>query len=201
MVFRFSRFKNYHVLRNKTILKNVQMYERLQRRDQGETNAASAACPLMLPLCALGADVDDADDWDWRADWEEYGYFDFLRRTGRYTDHLRGRHGLGEARTSYWDDESGERHRDRAEVRRMVRAGGFTIMATFSIRFSLPSTLRYLGMESFAGYDFTEFTLPAQLECWNSLPSMPATLTCCASKPPCPSGTFWTAWTIARSGP
>ncbi len=56
---------------------------------------------LMLPLCALGEDVDDADDWDWRAEWEEYGYFEFCDVQDDTLIIFEGVTALGEARTNY----------------------------------------------------------------------------------------------------
>ena len=118
---------------------------------------------LMLPLCALGEDVDDADDWDWRADWEEYGYFEFCDVQDDTLIIFEGVTALGEARTSYWDDEL---EKD-VEIEPKFENGPSWWIYDEGGDFhkvSLPSTLRYLGMESFSGYDFAEFTLPAQLE-------------------------------------
>ena len=118
---------------------------------------------LMLPLCALGEDVDDADDWDWRADWEEYGYFEFCDVQDDTLIIFEGVTALGEARTSYWDDELEKdveiepKFEDGPRFVRDEVGGAFH-------RVSFPSTLRYLGMESFCFYDFDDFTLPAQLE-------------------------------------
>lgn len=118
---------------------------------------------LMLPLCALGEDTDDADDWDWRADWEEYGYFEFCDVQDDTLIIFEGVTALGEARTSYWDDEL---EKDIEIEPKFENGPSWWIYdegGDFH-KVSLPSTLRYLGMESFSGYDFDDFTLPAQLE-------------------------------------
>lgn len=116
----------------------------------------------MLPFGALGEDAEE-DDWDWRADWEEYGYFDFCDVRDDTLVVFEGVTALGEARTGYWDDELEmdveiePRFEDGPYFDWNMDGGAFH-------RVSLPSTLRYLGMGAFCGYDFEGFTLPAQLE-------------------------------------
>lgn len=118
---------------------------------------------LMLPLCALGEDLDDADDWDWREDWEEYGYFEFCDVQDDTLIVFEGVKALGDARTYEWDAEK----KQDIEVEPKFEDGpcfDWNMDGGAFHRVSLPSTLRYLGMDAFCGYDFTEFTLPAQLE-------------------------------------
>ena len=120
---------------------------------------------LLIPICVWSEetdDWDDGDDWDWRADWEEYGYFDFCDVQDDTLIIFEGVEALGEARTIDWDEETDE----DVEVEPKFEDGpSFAWYESGAFhRVSLPSTLRYLGMEAFCAYDFAEFTLPAQLE-------------------------------------
>lgn len=117
---------------------------------------------LMLPLCALGEDVDGVDDWDWRAEWEEYGYFEFCDVQDDTLIIFEGVEALGDARTHEWNAEKKQDIEVEPKFEdgpRFARDEGGDFH-----RVSLPSTLRYLGMEAFCFYDFEEFTLPVQLE-------------------------------------
>ena len=121
---------------------------------------------LLLPACGLAEDEDGWDgwdDWDWRSYWEEWGYFDFCDVRDDTLIIFEGVTALGAARTHSWDDEKDEdveiepRFEDGPSFIRDSDGGDFH-------RVSLPSTLRYLGMESFCFYHFKAFTFPAQLE-------------------------------------
>ena len=121
---------------------------------------------LLIPICAGTEETDEWDDWDewdWRAAWEEYGYFDFCDVQDDTLILFEGVEALGDARTYSWDEETNEdievepKFEDGPRFDWSIDGGGFHLV-------SLPSTLRYLGMEAFCGYDFAEFTLPAQLE-------------------------------------
>ena len=120
---------------------------------------------LVLPLLLLpfGAPSEDPDDWDWRADWEEYGYFEFCDIEDDTLVIFEGVEALGDARDHYWDFELEEDIEIEPKFEDGPRFAGDIDGGVFH-RVSLPSTLRYLGMESFCFYDFDEFTLPAQLE-------------------------------------
>ena len=114
---------------------------------------------LALPLTVPGAAADD----DWRADWAEDGYFEFCDVRGDTLVLFEGVAALGDAQTSYWDDEREEsveitpKFEDGPRFDASIDGGSFR-------RVSLPSTLRYLGGEAFYAYHFSEFTLPTQLE-------------------------------------
>ena len=121
---------------------------------------------LLLPAYGLVEDEDDWDgwdDWDWRALWEEEGYFDFCDVQDGTLIIFEGVTALGWADDDVWDDELGM---DVETEPKFESGPGFardTEGGDFH-RVSFPSTLRYLGMESFCFYHFIEFTLPAQLE-------------------------------------
>lgn len=121
---------------------------------------------LLLPIGAWGEEEDDWedwDDWDWRAEWEENGYFDFCDVRDDTLIIFEGITAMGYARDSYWDEELEmdveiePRFENGPSFARDMDGGDFH-------RVSLPSTLRYFGMEAFCFYDFEEFTLPDQLE-------------------------------------
>ncbi len=113
-----------------------------------------------LHTAAMG---EDEDDWDWRADWEEWGYFDYCDVQDDTLIIFEGVTALGVARTSSWDEDL---QTDVEIEPAFVDGPSFVWDADGGDfhRVSLPSTLRYIGLESFAFYDFTDFTLPAQLE-------------------------------------
>ncbi len=115
---------------------------------------------LSLHTAALG---EDGDDWDWRANWEEWGYFDFCDVQDNTLIIFEGVKALGVARTDSWDEDL---QTDVEIEPAFVDGPSFAWDADGGDfhRVSLPSTLRYLGVESFCYYDFEEFTLPAQLE-------------------------------------
>ncbi len=125
---------------------------------------------LLLPVCAWGEEAEDDDDywdgwddWDWRAEWEERGYFDFCDVRDDTLVIFEGVTALGEAIEHEWNQELDitveidPKFESGPSFARDTDGGDFH-------RVSLPSTLRYLGMDAFSFYDFQEFTLPAQLE-------------------------------------
>ncbi|MBR0408359.1 MAG: leucine-rich repeat protein [Clostridia bacterium] len=132
-------------------------------------NRLLALLLALLPLLPIGAwgeeedDWEDWDDWDWRAEWEENGYFDFCDVRDDTLIIFEGITAMGYARDSYWDEELEmdveiePRFENGPSFARDMDGGDFH-------RVSLPSTLRYFGMEAFCFYDFEEFTLPDQLE-------------------------------------
>ncbi len=118
---------------------------------------------MLLPACGLAEDEDAWDDWDWRADWEEWGYFDFCDVQDDTLIIFEGVTALGVARVSSWDEDL----QTDVEIEPAFVDGPSFVWDTDGgdfHRVSLPSTLRYIGLESFVFYDFTDFTLPAQLE-------------------------------------
>ena len=121
---------------------------------------------LLIPICVWSEETDDwedGDDWDWRAEWEEYGYFDFCDVQDDTLIIFEGVEALGDARTYSWDEEMNEDIEVEPKFEDGPRFDWSSDGGAFH-RVSLPSTLRYIGMESFCGYDFEAFTLPAQLE-------------------------------------
>lgn len=117
---------------------------------------------LSLHTAALGEDEVEFE-WDWRANWEEWGYFDFCDVQDDTLIIFEGVTALGVARTSSWDEDL---QTDVEIEPAFVDGPSFVWDADGGDfhRVSLPSTLRYIGLESFVFYDFTDFTLPAQLE-------------------------------------
>lgn len=116
---------------------------------------------FMLSSAALCEEMEE-EAYDWREDWEEAGYLELCDVREDTLIVFEGVEALGEARTSYWDDELEE----DVEIAPRFESGlRFEYMMGPDFhQVSLPSTLRYLGMEAFYCYQFSSFTLPAQLE-------------------------------------
>ena len=123
---------------------------------------------LLIPAAAFTAadEIEETEETeyadDWREDWEDRGYFDFCDVRDDTLVIFEGVTAIGEARTDEWD-EAGEtlvdiepKFEDGPRFDRMFDPDFH--------RVTLPSTLRFIGMEAFCGYDFTAFTLPAGLE-------------------------------------
>ncbi len=115
---------------------------------------------IIIPLGVLGEDAEEENDW--RESWKEEGYFDFCDVQDDTLIVFEGITALGEADTGYWDSE----HDMYVELEpkfengpRFERSDGSDFQMV-----SLPSTLHFLGDESFVFYHFKEFTLPVQLE-------------------------------------
>ncbi|MBR3017133.1 MAG: leucine-rich repeat domain-containing protein [Clostridia bacterium] len=124
------------------------------------------AAALLLPACGLAEDEDDWDDWydpDWRADWEEWGYFDFCDVQDDTLILFEGVTALGYAGDGYWDDELGTDVEAEPKFEGGLHFEGFWNGDIFK-KVSFPSSLRYLGIEAFSFLHLTELTLPAQLE-------------------------------------
>ena len=123
---------------------------------------------LLFPVCAWGEEAEEDawdgwDDWDWRAEWEERGYFDFCDVRDDTLIIFEGVTALGEAIEHEWNQELDitveidPKFESGPSFARDMDGGDFH-------RVSLPSTLRYIGWEAFCYYHFSAFTLPAQLE-------------------------------------
>ncbi len=120
---------------------------------------------LFLCLLPLGAGAEEnGDDWqDWREYWQEGGLLDFCDVQDDTLILFEGVTVLGYPDTYVWDEETGK----YIETEPRFEAGNnFERWVDGDVfhRVSLPSTLKYLGMESFISYHFPEFTLPKQLE-------------------------------------
>ena len=123
---------------------------------------------LAAVSCALGEDMDEDEDWEdteeeWREYWEEEGFSDFCEIQDDTLVVFEGMTALGLAIDSYWDFEL----ETQVDIEPKFESGPYFDRSIDDLHFrraQLPSTLRYLGEMAFTGFDFTEFTLPAQLE-------------------------------------
>ena len=121
------------------------------------------ALALLCPA-ALGEEDDDPP-YDWRADWEESGYDQYADVQDDTLIVFEGVMALGEARKYRWDSELGTDVKIEPKFENGPRFLDLMFDASCPPhQVSLPSTLRYLGIESFCLLDFTSFTLPEQLE-------------------------------------
>ena len=121
------------------------------------------ALALLCPA-ALGEEDDDPP-YDWRADWEESGYDQYADVRDDTLIVFEGVTALGEARKYRWDSELGTDVKIEPKFENGPRFLDLMFDASCPPhQVSLPSTLRYLGIESFCLLDFTSFTLPEQLE-------------------------------------
>ena len=120
---------------------------------------------LLLIMCLLpsGAPAEETADDDWRSAWEEYGIFEYCDVQDDTLILFEGVTALGSASTGYYFDESDEwvdtepAFEEGPRFDYSLEGGDF-----HKVRF--PSTLKYIGMEAFVRYHFSELTLPAQLE-------------------------------------
>ena len=120
---------------------------------------------LALVLLCPAALGEEAPPYDWRADWEESGYDQYADVQDDTLIVFEGVTALGEARKYRWDSELGT----DVKIEPKFESGPRFLDLMFDAscpphQVSLPSTLRYLGVESFCLLDFTSFTLPEQLE-------------------------------------
>ena len=117
---------------------------------------------VLLGPAALG---EEAPPYDWRADWEESGYDQYADVQDDTLIVFEGVTALGEARKYRWDYELGTDVKIEPKFENGPRFLDLMFDASCPPhQVSLPSTLRYLGIESFCLFDFTSFTLPEQLE-------------------------------------
>ena len=122
---------------------------------------------LLLALVLLGSAAlgEEAPPYDWRADWEESGYDQYADVQDNTLIVFEGVTALGEARKYRWDSELGTDVKIEPKFENGPRFLDLMFDASCPPhQVSLPSTLRYLGIESFCLFDFTSFTLPEQLE-------------------------------------
>ena len=122
---------------------------------------------LLLALVLLGPAAlgEEAPPYDWRADWEESGYDQYADVQNDTLIVFEGVTALGEARKYRWDSELGTDVKIEPKFENGPRFLDLMFDASCPPhQVSLPSTLRYLRIESFCLFDFTSFTLPKQLE-------------------------------------
>ena len=122
---------------------------------------------LLLALVLLGPAAlgEEAPPYDWRADWEESGYDQYADVQDNTLIVFEGVTALGEARKYRWDSELGTDVKIEPKFENGPRFLDLMFDASCPPhQVSLPSTLRYLGVEAFYFFHFTSFTLPEQLE-------------------------------------
>ena len=120
---------------------------------------------LALVLLCPAALGEEAPPYDWRADWEESGYDQYADVQDNTLIVFEGVTALSQASHSTWDPISREFVKTKPKF--LENGPRFEDMMFGDHpphQVSLPSTLRYLGIESFCLFDFTSFTLPEQLE-------------------------------------
>ena len=121
---------------------------------------------LLLALVLLGPAAlgEETPPYDWRADWKESGYDQYADVQDDTLIVFEGVTALGEALEYRWDFELDT----RVEIEPKFESGplfdGCILDDRPPLQVSLPSTLRYLGMQAFYFFHFTFFTLPEQLE-------------------------------------
>ena len=119
----------------------------------------------LVLLCPAALGEEEAPPYDWRADWEESGYNQYADVQNDTLIVFEGVTALGEALDYRWDFELDT----SVEIEPKFESGPRFLDLMFDAscpphQVSLPSTLRYMGIESFCLFDFTSFTLPEQLE-------------------------------------
>ena len=119
----------------------------------------------LVLLCPAALGEEEAPPYDWRADWEESGYDQYADVQDDTLIVFEGVTALGEARKYRWDSELGTDVKIEPKFENGPRFLDLMFDASCPPhQVSLPSTLRYMGIESFCLFDFTSFTLPEQLE-------------------------------------
>lgn len=118
---------------------------------------------VLLCPAALGEEDDDPP-YDWRADWKESGYDQYADVQDDTLIVFEGVTALGEARKYRWDFELDTDVEIEPKFESGPRFDGCILDDRPPLQVSLPSTLRYLGVEAFYFFHFTSFTLPEQLE-------------------------------------
>lgn len=121
---------------------------------------------LLLALVLLGSAAlgEEAPPYDWRADWEESGYDQYADVQDDTLIVFEGVTALGEALEYRWDLELDTDVEIEPKFESGPRFDGCILDDRPPLQVSLPSTLRYLGVEAFYFFYFTSFTLPEQLE-------------------------------------
>ena len=122
---------------------------------------------LLLALVLLGPAAlgEEAPPYDWRTDWEESGYDQYADVQDDTLIVFEGVTALGEARKYRWDSELGTDVKIEPKFENGPRFLDLMFDASCPPhQVSLPSTLRYMGGESFYCLHFNAFTLPEQLE-------------------------------------
>ena len=122
---------------------------------------------LLLALVLLGPAAlgEEAPPYDWLADWEESGYDQYADVQDNTLIVFEGVTALGEARKYRWDSELGTDVKIEPKFENGPRFLDLMFDASCPPhQVSLPSTLRYMGGESFYCLHFNAFTLPEQLE-------------------------------------
>ena len=120
---------------------------------------------LALVLLCPAALGEEAPPYDWRADWEESGYDQYADVQNDTLIVFEGVTALGEARKYRWDSELGTDVKIEPKFENGPRFLDLMFDASCPPhQVSLPSTLRYMGGESFYCLHFNAFTLPEQLE-------------------------------------
>ena len=120
---------------------------------------------LALVLLCPAALGEEAPPYDWRADWEESGYDQYADMQDNTLIVFEGVTALGEARKYRWDSELGTDVKIEPKFENGPRFLDLMFDASCPPhQVSLPSTLRYMGGESFYCLHFNAFTLPEQLE-------------------------------------
>ena len=124
---------------------------------------------LLLALVLLGpaalGEEDDDPPYDWRADWEAWGYDQYAEVQDDTLIIFEGVTALSQASHSTWDPISREFVKTKPKF--LENGPRFEDMMFGDHpphQVSLPSTLRYMGWESFYCLHFNAFTLPEQLE-------------------------------------
>ena len=119
---------------------------------------------VLLCPAALGEEDDDPP-YDWRADWEAWGYDQYAEVQDDTLIIFEGVTALSQASHSTWDPISREFVKTKPKF--LETGPRFEDMMFGDHpphQVSLPSTLRYMGWESFYCLHFNAFTLPEQLE-------------------------------------
>ena len=118
----------------------------------------------LVLLCPATLGEEENFPYDWRADWEESGYDQYADVQDDTLIVFEGVTALGEALEYRWDFELDTDIEIEPKFESGPRFDGCILGDRPPLQVSLPSTLRYLGVEAFYFFHFTSFTLPEQLE-------------------------------------